>query len=97
MARLSGWHPMSRGPEGARANASGASWRKRAVLAAGALERPVAFRNNDRPGIMMAGAVRAYVNRWCVSPGRSVAVFGNNDTRIAPPPTCWRRACMSAR
>ena len=57
-------------------------WRivaKRSVLAAGALERPVAFQNNDRPGIMTAGAVRAYVNRWCVAPGRSVAVFGNNS------------------
>ena len=57
-------------------------WRivtKRAVLAAGALERPIAFANNDRPGIMTAGAVRAYLNRWCVSPGRSVAVFGNNS------------------
>ena len=57
-------------------------WRivaRRAVMATGALERPVAFRNNDRPGVMMAGAVRAYVNRWRVSPGRNVAVFGNND------------------
>ena len=57
-------------------------WRivaRRAVLAAGALERPIAFANNDRPGVMMAGAVRAYANRWCVSPGRSVAVFGNNS------------------
>ncbi|MEO0371580.1 MAG: 2Fe-2S iron-sulfur cluster-binding protein, partial [Pseudomonadota bacterium] len=57
-------------------------WRivtKRAVLAAGALERPIAFANNDRPGIMTAGSVRAYVNRWCVAPGRSVAVFGNNS------------------
>ena len=58
-------------------------WRitaKRTVLAAGALERPVAFQNNDRPGIMMASAVRAYVNRWSVAPGKSVAVFGNNDS-----------------
>ena len=57
-------------------------WRivaKQAVLAAGALERPVAFTDNDRPGIMMAGAVRAYLNRWGVSPGKSVAIFGNND------------------
>ncbi len=57
-------------------------WRiatRRAVLAAGSLERPVAFAGNDRPGIMMAGAVRAYVNRWAVAPGRCVAVFGNND------------------
>jgi sarcosine oxidase subunit alpha len=58
-------------------------WRiaaKQAVLAAGALERPVAFRNNDRPGIMMAGAVRAYLNRFGVSPGKAVTVFTNNDS-----------------
>ena len=58
-------------------------WRivaKRAILAAGALERPVAFANNDRPGIMMAGAVRGYLNRWGVAAGQKVAVFGNNDS-----------------
>ena len=57
-------------------------WRivaKRAILCAGALERPIAFPNNDRPGIMMASAVRAYVNRWGIAPGKSVAIFGNND------------------
>lgn len=57
-------------------------WRivaRRVVLAAGAIERPIAFENNDRPGIMTAGAVRAYLNRWGVTPGRRVAVFGNND------------------
>ena len=57
-------------------------WRitaRRTVLCAGALERPIAFKNNDRPGIMMAGAVRAYVNRWGVAAGQSVVVFGNND------------------
>ncbi len=59
-----------------------AFWRisaRQSILAAGALERPVAFQNNDRPGIMTAGAVRAYLNRWGVSPGKRVAVFGNND------------------
>ena len=57
-------------------------WRivaKRAILCAGALERPIAFPNNDRPGIMMASAVRAYVNRWGVAPGKAVTIFGNND------------------
>ncbi|QJF50670.1 sarcosine oxidase subunit alpha family protein [Roseobacter ponti] len=57
-------------------------WRivaKRSVLAAGALERPVAFPNNDRPGIMTASAVRAYLNRWGVAAGKQVAIFGNND------------------
>jgi len=57
-------------------------WRivaKRTILATGALERPVAFRNNDRPGIMTAGAVRAYLNHWGVAPGHEVSIFCNND------------------
>lgn len=57
-------------------------WRvysKRAVLCAGATERPIAFGNNDRPGVMLASAVRSYVNRWGVAPGKRVAVFTNND------------------
>ena len=57
-------------------------WRiaaKQTVLAAGAIERPVAFPMNDRPGVMMASGVRAYLNRWGVAAGQKVAVFGNND------------------
>ena len=57
-------------------------WRitaRRAVLAAGALERPIAFADNDRPGIMLAGAMRAYLNRWAVAPEGRVAIFTNND------------------
>jgi sarcosine oxidase subunit alpha len=52
---------------------------KRAVLAAGAVERPLVFGGNDRPGVMMAGAVRSYVTRFAVAPMRSLAVFANND------------------
>ena len=51
----------------------------RAILCAGALERSIAFENNDRPGIMMAGSVRAYLNRYGVAPGQRVTVFANND------------------
>jgi len=57
-------------------------WRiaaRRAILCAGAIERPVAFAGNDRPGIMMASGVRSYLNRYGVAPGRSVAIFANND------------------
>ena len=57
-------------------------WRiysKRAILAAGAIERPIAFANNDRPGIMLAGALRNYANRWAVAVAHQVAVFTNND------------------
>ena len=54
-----------------------------AVLAAGALERPVAFPDNDRPGIMMASAVRTYLNRYGVSPGKRVTLFTNTDAARA--------------
>ncbi|APX12354.1 sarcosine oxidase subunit alpha family protein [Tateyamaria omphalii] len=57
-------------------------WRivaKRSILAAGAIERHIAFQSNDRPGIMGAGAVRTYLNRFGVSPGKAVTVFTNND------------------
>ncbi|HGG64009.1 MAG TPA: FAD-dependent oxidoreductase, partial [Rhodobacteraceae bacterium] len=59
-----------------------AFWRitaKQTVLATGAIERPVAFPMNDRPGVMMAGAVRSYLNRWGVAAGQKLAVFGNNN------------------
>ena len=51
----------------------------RAILCGGATERPIAFENNDRPGIMLAGSLRAYANRWGVKAGERVAVFTNND------------------
>ena len=57
-------------------------WRiraKRTLLTAGSIERPIAFPDNDRPGIMLAGAVRTYLNRFGVSPGKRTAVFTNND------------------
>lgn len=57
-------------------------WRivaKRTVLAAGAIERPIAFGNNDRPGVMSAAAVRTYLNRYAAAPGRRAVVFANND------------------
>jgi methylglutamate dehydrogenase subunit C len=57
-------------------------WRiysQRAILCGGATERPIAFENNDRPGIMLAGSLRAYANRWGVKAGERVAVLTNND------------------
>ncbi|MGD9864547.1 MAG: sarcosine oxidase subunit alpha family protein, partial [Pseudodonghicola sp.] len=57
-------------------------WRitaKRSILATGATERHIPFANNDRPGIMLAGALRAYANRWAVSAAKRVAIFTNND------------------
>ncbi len=50
----------------------------RTVLATGAVERPITFGGNDVPGVMMAGAVQSYVNRYAAVLGRRVAVFTNN-------------------
>ena len=57
-------------------------WRinaQRSILAAGATERPIAFANNDRPGIMLAGAVRTYKNRFGVTCGNNPALLYNNS------------------
>src|SRR5688572_25566300 len=57
-------------------------WRihaKRAILATGAEERPLVFGGNDKPGVMLASAVRSYVNRYAAVPGRTGVVFTNND------------------
>ena len=57
-------------------------WKIRAaqvIMATGALERPIAFANNDRPNIMLASAVRGLIGRYGVSPGTQGIVFTNND------------------
>jgi sarcosine oxidase subunit alpha len=53
---------------------------KQVVLATGSIERPLVFRDNDRPGIMLAGACATYVNRYAVKPGKTAVVFTNNDS-----------------
>ncbi|HEY0290895.1 MAG TPA: sarcosine oxidase subunit alpha family protein, partial [Hansschlegelia sp.] len=61
-------------------------WRivaRRSVLASGALERPIPFGDNDRPGVMLAGAVRTYINRFGVAPGKRAVVYANNDDAAA--------------
>lgn len=57
-------------------------WRiytQRTLLCAGATERPIAFDNNDRPGIMLGAAIRTYANRFGVAADKRVAIFTNND------------------
>ena len=57
-------------------------WRVRAekvVLATGAIERPLTFENNDRPGVMLAQAVRTYVQRYGVLPGRRAIIATSGD------------------
>jgi sarcosine oxidase subunit alpha len=67
-------------------------WRIRAdevILASGALERPISFAQNDRPGVMLASAARIFVERYGVSPGAKGVVFTNNDD-------AYRTACSLA-
>jgi heterotetrameric sarcosine oxidase alpha subunit len=53
---------------------------KRAILSSGAIERPLVFGGNDRPGVMMASAVSAYVNRFAALPGKRAVVFTTTDS-----------------
>jgi heterotetrameric sarcosine oxidase alpha subunit len=55
---------------------------RRSIIASGAFERPLVFGNNDRPGVMLAGAVRTYVNRFAVKPGQRAIILGNNDSAL---------------
>jgi sarcosine oxidase subunit alpha len=58
-------------------------WRvhaKQALVATGATEQPLVFVHNDLPGIMLAGALRQYANRYGVAAGRQVVLATNNDS-----------------
>ncbi len=57
-------------------------WRiyaNKSVLASGATERPIAFPNNDRPGVMLASAVQTYNKRFNVKCGDNISLFTNNS------------------
>lgn len=58
-------------------------WRVRArrvVLAQGALEKPLVFHGNDRPGVILAGSAQTYLNRFGVLVGRRPAVITSHDS-----------------
>lgn len=62
------------------------NWRVRAgrvMLATGAIERTLVFGDNDRPGVMLASAAQAYVNRYAVKPGKRAVIFTNNSSAYA--------------
>jgi sarcosine oxidase subunit alpha len=56
---------------------------KKVVLATGAIERQMVFADNDRPGVMLASAARAYLNHYGVAVGRNVGVYTANDSAYA--------------
>ncbi len=61
-------------------------WEVRAghvIMATGAIERPLVFRDNDRPGIMLSSAAQTYIGRFGVKPGHSAVLFTGNDGAYA--------------
>ncbi|WP_454857019.1 sarcosine oxidase subunit alpha family protein [Rhizobium binxianense] len=50
------------------------------VFATGAIERPLLFADNDRPGVMLASAIRTYLNRYAVLAGRNVVLAASDDS-----------------
>ncbi|WP_420145119.1 2Fe-2S iron-sulfur cluster-binding protein [Sphingobium sp.] len=62
---------------------------KRVVLASGAIERPLTFAQNDRPGVMLAGAAEIYARRHGVAVGRALVIATDNDSG-------WRSAIALA-
>jgi len=53
---------------------------KKVILATGALERPLIFNNNDRPGIMLSSAIKKYSEFYGVACGSKNVFFTNNDS-----------------
>ncbi|MDE2304035.1 MAG: (2Fe-2S)-binding protein, partial [Gammaproteobacteria bacterium] len=55
------------------------------VHATGAIERPLVFGDNDRPGVLLADALRSYLNRHAIDFGAPALIATNNDS-------AWRAA-----
>ncbi|KQZ99831.1 sarcosine oxidase subunit alpha [Mesorhizobium sp. Root157] len=58
-------------------------WRVRArqvVLAQGSIEKPLVFDGNDRPGVMLAGSARTFLNRYGVKVGNRAVVVTSHDS-----------------
>jgi sarcosine oxidase subunit alpha len=61
-------------------------WRVRAgqvVLAQGAIEKPLVFDGNDRPGVMLSGAAQTYLHRFGVKVGTRAVVVTTHDSAWA--------------
>jgi sarcosine oxidase subunit alpha len=50
------------------------------ILASGAIERSLLFNANDKPGVMLCSAVRRYISRYGVKPGKRAVIYTNNDS-----------------
>ena len=74
--------PGARDRHACRASASGGCARRRSCWPPAPIERPLVFHENDRPGIMLAGAVRTYMHRYGVLPGTRVVVAHQQRFRL---------------
>jgi len=59
---------------------------KQLIFATGSIERHQLFDGNDLPGVMLAGSVRTYINRYAVKPGNKAVIYTNNDSGYATIP-----------
>lgn len=58
-------------------------WKLRAreiIMATGAIDRPLVYQNNDRPGTFLSASVRQFISEYGVAPGKRLAIFTNNDS-----------------
>ena len=53
---------------------------KKVVIATGAIERPLVFSNNDRPGIILSSSIKKYIDYYGVKTGKNISLFTNNDS-----------------
>ena len=66
---------------------------KKTLVCSGSNERGLVFGNNDKPGIMLLSAIKAYVNRWGVIPGKKILIFTNNDYGISSAKNLIDKGC----
>ena len=69
-------------------SASERLWKIRArtiVLACGAIERPMLFPDNDRPGVMFADAARKYIHAYGIASGTRATIVTNSDSAYQLP------------
>ena len=53
---------------------------KKVITATGAIERPMIFDNNDRPGILLSSAIKRYADFFGVACGEKNILLTNNDS-----------------
>ncbi len=53
---------------------------KKVIIATGAIERPLIFNNNDRPGILLSSSIKKYIDYYGVKCGTKISIFTSNDS-----------------